>query len=133
MKLPEFVNTVRERTGLDSDAAAMNAIQATFKALAERITQDEADDLAAQLPQEIAAYLHDADVHKSFELDDFYYNVSRRESIGLPQAREHARAVMSVVEETVSPGELRDIFAQLPDEFLTLFTFGSDYRNLEGD
>ena len=131
MKYEEFINQVQERADVDNRRAALVAIEATLKTLGERLTDKEAEHLAAQLPPEIGRFLTVVDTNKSFDLETFYEHVSRRESIGEPMSRKHARAVLSVVEETVTPGELRDVLAQLPDEYLTLFTFGSDWRNLE--
>ncbi len=131
MKYNEFINLVQERARLDKERDVLIAIEATLKTLGERLTDKEASQLAAQLPPEIGRFLTVVDTNKSFDLEEFYEHVSRRESIGQPLSRDHARAVLSVVEEAVSPGELRDVLAQLPDEYLTLFTFGSDWRNLE--
>lgn len=132
MNYQEFVDEVRERARLDNERDTLVAIEATLKTLGERLTDVEATQLAAQLPPEIGRFLTVVDTNKSFDLREFYEHISRRESIGEPQSREHAQAVLSVVEETVSPGELRDVLAQLPDEYLNLFTFGSDWRKLEG-
>lgn len=132
MNYLEFVREVRERGQLDSERDTLIAIEATLKTLGERLTDKEATQLAAQLPAEIGRFLTVVDTNKDFDLREFYEHISRRESIGEPRSREHARAVLSVVEETVSPGELRDVLAQLPDEYLNLFTFGSDWRKVEG-
>ncbi len=133
MRYGEFVDLVQERARVDSWRDALIAIEATLKTLGERLTDEEAADLAAQLPSAIGRYLTVVDTNKDFGLEEFYEHVSRRESLGQPISREHARAVMSVLEEAVSPGELRDVLAQLPDEYETLFTFGSDWRKVEGD
>ncbi len=132
MKYHEFIDLVQERARLGNERDTLVAIEATMKTLGERLTDTEASQLAAQLPAEIGRFLTVVDTNKSFDLDTFYEHVSQRESIGQPMSRDHARAVLSVLEEAVSTGELRDILAQLPDEYLTLFTFGSDWRNLEG-
>jgi uncharacterized protein (DUF2267 family) len=132
MKYQEFVNKVQERAHLKYEREALIAISATLKTLGERLTEEEGLHLAAQLPADIGRFLTVVDMNKSFDLETFYLHVSERESIGQPMSREHAQAVLSVVEETVSPGELRDVLAQLPDEYLSLFTLGSDWRKLEG-
>lgn len=132
MKYDEFINTVMDRANLGTEDEALRAIEATLKTLGERITDDEAYHLAAQLPPEVGRFLTVVDNQKDFDLETFYEHVSQRMSIGQPMARENARAVISVVEDTVTPGELQDVFSQLPDEYLTLFTYGSDWRKLEG-
>lgn len=130
MQYNEFIGLVQKRAGLDTEDEARRAIEATFSTLAERLRAGEAGDLAAQLPEELQSYLTGQETKKTFGIDEFYEKVSYKESIGYPQVREHARAVMSVVQEAVSPGELRDILAQLPDGYTDLFTFSSDYREL---
>ena len=132
MKYPEFINLVQRRARLDNEEEALRATEATLKTLAERITAEEAEQLAAQLPAEVGRYLKDPEKQEAFDLDNFYYHVSIRESVGLPEVIRHARAVMSVVSQAVSTGEMQDILDQLPGEYLPLFTFGGDgeYRDL---
>jgi uncharacterized protein (DUF2267 family) len=56
-------------------------------------------------------------------LNDFYDRVSLREGEDLPAAVFHAKAVMSVLMEAVSPGEWSDMRAQLPQSFNDLFNW----------
>jgi len=49
-----------------------------------------------------------------------------REGVDLPDAVHQARAVISVLGEAVSPGEMADARAQLPDEYDPLFGLGSE-------
>lgn len=126
MNYSEFVSEVRQRASLDTNEEAKRAIEATLSTLGERITSDEAEHLAAQLPFEAGRHLTEQETKKDFGLRGFYNHVSQRESIGFPMAQEHARAVMSVVSQLVTPGEMEDVIAQLPDEYLPLFTFGSE-------
>ena len=130
MNYVQFVEIVRERIRVSDAREAVKAIEATLKTLGERITEKEAAHLAAQLPPEIGRFLTVVDTNKDFDLQTFYENVSRRESIGQPQSREHAQAVLSVVADIVSPGELRDVLAQLPQEYIDLFTFDSNWRKI---
>ena len=128
MRYGEFVQIVQERARIESWDEALTAIEATLKTLGERLTETEAAELAAQLPSAIGRFLTVVDTNKDFGLEEFYEHVSLRELIGQPISREHARAVISVLEETVSPGELREMLAQLPQEYDSLFTLGSDWR-----
>jgi uncharacterized protein (DUF2267 family) len=131
MKYDEFIRRVRERAKIESEEAALRAVEATLKTLGERLTDEEAAHLAAQLPPQIGLFLTVVDTNKTFDLTTFYQQVAQRESIGQPDSREHAQAVLSVVAETVTPGELRHVLDQLPDEFQDLLTFGSDWHKLE--
>ena len=105
----------------------MNAVRATLSTLSERLTLEEAKDLAAQLPNEIGACLSISPVMHAqrLSLDEFFYRVATREKAHPPDAIYHARVVMEVVSEAVSGGEIQKVLAQLPDEFSTLFESGS--------
>lgn len=65
-------------------------------------------------------------IEDSFNLEQFFQRVAERESADLPQAVHHARAVISVLQEAVTPGEVADVRAQLPDEYDPLFDAGSE-------
>jgi uncharacterized protein (DUF2267 family) len=127
MRYGEFVDLVQKRARLNDWNEAVAAIEATLKTLGERLTEKEAADLAAQLPPAIGRFLTVVDMNKDFDLQAFYKHVSQRLSIVQSVAMEHAQAVMSVVAESVPPGELRDLLSQLPNEFSTLFPLSSDW------
>lgn len=123
MKHDEFIGQVQHCARLSSRGAAERATRATFETLAERLAGGEAKDLASQLPQGIAEYLQGplAGAGEHFSLDDFYWRVSQREAVDLPKAIFHAQAVIAVLSEAVSKGEMDDVRAQLPAEFTQLF------------
>ena len=121
MQYDEFVGQVQHRARLASSGQAIRAIQATLQTLAERLYGGEANDLAAQLPREIQPFLQTLETGEDFDLKEFYEKVSMREEIDLPIAIYHARAVISVVLDAVSAGEISDILAQLPEEYGPLF------------
>src|SRR4051812_26298599 len=58
MQYDRFVGHVQHRAQLASNGEAVHAIRATLPTLAERLTPEEAKDLASQLPQEIGVFLH---------------------------------------------------------------------------
>jgi uncharacterized protein (DUF2267 family) len=89
--------------------------------LGERLQQGERDDLASQLPEEVAHYLAEGDGEVKYDLNDFYQKVSEREGSELQDAIHHSKAVMSVLRDAVSIGELKDMDTQLPPEFADLF------------
>lgn len=121
MQYDEFVGQVQHRARLASSGEAIRAISATLETLGERLYGGEANDLAAQLPRDIQPYLQALETGKDFDLREFYERVSMREEIDFPESVFHARAVMSVVMDAVSPGEIADILAQLPREYCPLF------------
>lgn len=130
MKYDDFVGRVQERAHLDSTNRAMSAVRATLATLSERLTFEEAKDLAAQLPSEIAMCLSISPVMHAqrLSLDEFFYRVATREKAHPPEAIYHARVVMEVLGEAVSRGEMEDVLGQLPEEFRTFIGPGSKGR-----
>jgi uncharacterized protein (DUF2267 family) len=126
MQYDAFVGEVQNRARLSSRGDAVRAIQATLETLAERISAGEASDLAAELPPELGTFLTDVEATERFPVDDFFLRVAAKETADLPDAVHHARAVMEVLLESVTPGEMDDIRSQLPDDFGPLFEAGSE-------
>jgi uncharacterized protein (DUF2267 family) len=126
MQYDEFIGRVQNRARLGTSGEAVRATRATLEVLGERLFGGEAEDLAAQLPREVGRYLTADGGSESFGLDEFFRRVSEREEVELPDAVHHARAVMSVVQEAVTEGEVQDVLAQLPEEYRPLFESGSE-------
>ncbi len=123
MKHDEFIGQVQHRARLASRGDAEIATRATLETLAERLSGGEADDLASQLPRGIAEYLRTefAGEGMRFSVEEFFERVSQREGVDLPRSIYHAQAVIAVLYEAVSPGEMDDVRAQLPSEYARLF------------
>jgi uncharacterized protein (DUF2267 family) len=123
MKHDEFIGQVQHHARLSSRGDAEVATRATLTTLAERLAGGEANDLASQLPRGIAEYLRTefAGEGMRFPVEEFFERVSQREGVGLPKAIYHTRAVIAVLYEAVSPGEMADIRAQLPADYARLF------------
>ena len=126
MQYPEFLRRVEEQIAAnrsvgDARRAAENAITATLETLNERIAGGEARDLAAQLPKEIQPALRPkAEESEGFSLEEFYRRVAEREGVDIETARIDASAVMGTLREAITPGELDDVMAHLPEDFNTL-------------
>lgn len=125
MRYDDLVGQIQHAARLGSEGETLRAIEATLATLAQRIAGDEADHLAAQLPAGLAPYVtanrgrdRTAD---SFGIDEFYKRVSRREGVDLPDATHHAKVVMTVLREAVTPGQMDHVMANLPDEYDDLF------------
>ena len=116
-----FLETVKERAYLDDNDAAKKATQATLEVLGKRLFGGEATDLAAQLPDGIKEYLIPAEATTSFGAEEFVSMVADREEVDKGTARLHAKAVLSVLSEAVSGGEMKDIKSQLPEDYAALF------------
>lgn len=123
MKYHEFLNTVVDRGAAADRDEAERVTRATLETLGERITQGEATDLAAQLPQDMSGWVTArASEATSYDLDEFCRRVSDRAG-GLDQPERTAATVFSVLDESVTGGQIRHVADQLPNEYVsTLFT-----------
>ncbi|MCF6158264.1 MAG: DUF2267 domain-containing protein [wastewater metagenome] len=128
MNYDEFIGQVQSRARLATQSEAIKATRATLETLGERLFGNEAEHLASQLPTEIKTYLTQATNKESFDLNEFFQRVLKKEggSVELPDAVHHARAVIAVLCDAVSAGEINDALAQLPAEYDDLFEAGSE-------
>jgi uncharacterized protein (DUF2267 family) len=129
MQTQEFLGHVQSRARLPTLDDALRATRATLTTLAERLGPDEARQLGAQLPSEIKLCLTDGSMSapERFTSDEFLLRICAREGVDLPQSTHHARAVIDVLTEAVSPGEISDVVQRLPDDYRRLFA-GSEGR-----
>ena len=123
MKHDEFVKHVQTAAQLNSREEAERAIHATLLTIKERIVGNEASQLAAQLPKELGEYLRgrEGEDGQYFPIEEFYRRVSEKEAVEPTVAVIHARAVFSVLQAAVTPGEIADVRANFSDDYEELF------------
>jgi uncharacterized protein (DUF2267 family) len=130
MEAKEFVQRVQEETGLDSPDEAEAALGAVLGTLGEMLSPMERRHLAAQLPKPLKDYVHrwverppkEVTRPHRFPLEEFYQRVAARSEVRYPAAVKHTQAVMKVLRGVVPPGELADLFRELPQEYDELLT-----------
>ena len=120
MKHDEFVGEVQHRAQLASRGAAETAIRATLETLADRIPEATANHLADQLPREIGLHLRKGKPER-LSLDEFYARVAARENGDIPTSVFHARVVLTMIAEAVSPGVMHKIRSEVPAAYDPLF------------
>lgn len=123
MKYDEFIKHVQTIAQLDSRQAAEQATRATLETVAERIVGNEASQLAAQLPQELGQCLrgHEGENGHPFSLQEFYQRVCQKAGLEPVAAAVQARAVFTVLNQAVTPGEFADVKANFSDDYSELF------------
>jgi uncharacterized protein (DUF2267 family) len=119
----QMIALVAEDAGVDREAAE-RATQAVLETLAERLAKGEADDLAAQLPAEVAAWLHTTTPAEGFDVDEFLDRVAKRAGVDLATAERYARAVLTALGRAVSRGEYDDMVAELSRDYARLLPRG---------
>ncbi|MGC4896681.1 DUF2267 domain-containing protein [Micromonospora sp. DT31] len=116
MRFPLFVEAVARRGELSTDEAA-TVSRAVLQTLAERITADEATDLAAQLPDDVGGYLTPGGAAATGGAVDFLYRVAERAAVDPAVAEVGTPAVLATLRDAVTVGEFQDLLAQLPRGF----------------
>ena len=123
MDASQMIELVAEDAGVGREDAE-RATQAVLATLAERLARGEADDLAAQLPAEVAAWLHTTTPAEGFDADEFLDRVAKRAGVDLATAERYARAVFNALARAVSRGEFDDMVAQLSRDYARLLPRG---------
>ncbi|MBE9215919.1 DUF2267 domain-containing protein [Plectonema cf. radiosum LEGE 06105] len=123
MKYDEFIKHVQSVAQVDSREQTERVTRATLETIKERIVGDEAKDLAAQLPEEIAQYLRgrESENGQHFKLQEFIERVSKKADVESTDAIMHVRAVFTVLQNAVSPGEFADFKHNFSDDYAELF------------
>lgn len=121
MQYDQFVAAVRQGALMLSDDEAEAAIRATLETLSDVLSWEEANALAAQLPEEMASYVRESGAGENLSLDDFLNRVGYREGVEVEVADAHAQAVLQAVKVSVSPGTVGKILGRLPEGYRRLF------------
>lgn len=121
MKRDEFVKRVVEIGELGGREEAEAAIRATLGTLKERLAGNEPNNLASQIPGDLAEPLQGEGGREDFTPAEFYRRVAEKEGVEEPRATRHARAVALVLQEAVTTGEMDDVRGQLKPEYEELF------------
>lgn len=118
MQYDDFIGEVQHRAQLDSREAALNTTRATLTTLSARIDPGQAENLGAQLPDELGRFLEEVDDVDRFGFDEFVDRVAEREEIGEGDPSDvafRAQVVLDVVEGPVTEGALEDVRRHLPE------------------
>jgi uncharacterized protein (DUF2267 family) len=120
IKDDEFIKAVSERSET-SRSDAERATTSTLATLGERITPEEATDLASQLPGDLGVPLRRAIRDpEEFSAADFVNRVAERDEIAPNDAGKRVRAVLATLQDAVSEGQLEHVLSQLPTDYLEL-------------
>jgi|YelNatPaOPRAMG01_1025707.scaffolds.fasta_scaffold258485_1 uncharacterized protein (DUF2267 family) len=123
MTKDEFLNAVQERLNLADKDEAETAVRSVLAATADRLTPEEANDLASQLPHELAEFIRrrPGGVQK-MDYDTYIARIQHDLDLADPaQAERVARGVLSVVRDAVGEGEWQDVVSQMPMDMKEMF------------
>jgi uncharacterized protein (DUF2267 family) len=114
MKFREMVKKVQLDSGF-SDSESQDALELMVESLAERLTEDERKDFAAQLPHELKEIALAAQPIPREDKKHIIEEFMGRENIGESRAKKQILCAWKAIKEAISDGEIRDMKAQLPD------------------
>lgn len=121
-----FYRTVMKSSHQESRTLGKRATAAVLHALRDRLTMDEADQVVAQLPEELKEVWAAGEAAErtpfKMDCDEFYQRVMRE--AGVPSQRDTrwmVLAVFAAIKEQISPGEAEDVMAQLPKDVKELW------------
>jgi len=121
MTTQAFYRIVMDTSAERDREIVKRATAAVLRALRDRLTPAEADQVAAQLPLELKNLWEEAPAGVArpvkMHRQQFYERVT--EEAGLPSTREGrwmTLAVFAALKEQLSPGEAEDVLAQLPKD-----------------
>jgi uncharacterized protein (DUF2267 family) len=98
LKRDEFVQRVQDIGELSSREEAERAIKAALETLKQRLAGYDPDNLAAQLPEDLADPLRGEGGREGFGLAEFYRRFAQKEGVKESQAIRYARAVALVLQ-----------------------------------
>jgi len=121
MQSDQFMAQVQHQAHLSSRGEAARAVRATLESLSIRLERGLSEHIASQLPLDIGEHLRLQEPFCRLSLSDFYRHVAAREGVDLPKSVFHARVVIGVLCQALSPSMIAKIQGDLPKEFRTLF------------
>lgn len=127
MQYAEFLTRVQKNANLASKEEAERITRVVLSTLGEPLYRTARAKLVAQLPKELKDIPFqsqppenipmDAD---TYPVDEFYQRVRARADVSLAMAEQHAKAVMQVVAEAVTPAVINDVLDDLPESYQAL-------------
>ena len=126
MTAQSFYRHVLIEAGRPSLADARRATAAVFHALRDRLTPDEADQAAAQLPKPLKLLWWEGEVEGrrpvKMHKKAFYERVmGEAELASERETRQVTQAVFAALKQQLSPGESDDILTQLPKDLKSVW------------
>jgi uncharacterized protein (DUF2267 family) len=121
-----WMNEIRQHLGNPDKQLAYHALRGVLFALRDRLTVDEAFNLAAQLPMLIRGLFFEAykpaGRPQKYHAEEFLARVEKELQLAGRASPERAtRAVLSVLQAHVAEGEIQDIIEGLPKDIRRLW------------
>lgn len=111
MEQAELLERVSNRTAVEEESAT-DVTRAVLETLGERLSEDETEDLAAQLPGDLSQHLTQGESGQRFSEEEFVSRIDQRmDTVDIP-GQEAATTVLGTVLEAVDESERAAIVDQ---------------------
>ncbi len=130
MNYQAFLTIIEQRVN-GFPGAPERAAQATLETLGDRIDREEARQVAALLPPEVAPWIATATSAQRIDVDEFVRRVAEREQTDPLTATRHVAAVFDALARAIGDKEWNDIVSELPRTFAPLLPRGPYVQVLE--
>ncbi|MFC6904417.1 DUF2267 domain-containing protein [Halalkalicoccus tibetensis] len=125
MEPSEFYTMVRQQADLESNDEAETAAKAVLETLSERLAPGEAEEIAGELPNELAGTVGTEDASEEFGPEEFIARLEKRAGVDEEFATRATRATTHALEEAVGEAFV-DAREQFPAEYDELFASAAD-------
>lgn len=115
----EMIKRVQIYSGF-SDQEAKEALEHMVESLAIRLTEGERKDFASQLPQKLKAIAMTVRATKEKLKQDLVEEFMETQKIKKDHALKQIYSAWEVLKDAISPGEIDDIRAQLPNKTVAM-------------
>lgn len=117
MGFREMIKKVQLYSGF-SDAESKDALECMVESLAVHLTEGERKDFASQLPQELKDIALTVQATEENSKQDIIEQFMQNQHLDLPHAKKQVMTAWKVLKDAISPGEIDDIRAQLPNKMV---------------
>ena len=111
----ELIKKVQLESGF-SDAESKDALDMTVEAIAGRLTEEECEDFASQLPTELQDIALHAERYDYNDEESLIRAFMDKEKIEEGHAKKQILSAWAAIKSLVSAGEIKDIKSQLPNK-----------------
>ena len=132
MQYDELIRAVSSRAGIPSEQAE-RATRATLQTLAERISEDDASDLASELPEDLEDAVRVGTNGQQFDLREFSRRVSDREGVTAAEGKRHAGAVLAALHDAITEQRRTALARELGGDFHELLAAGEEAPDLSDE
>lgn len=121
MGYQELIEKVQDYSGLP-DEESKEVLDCTVESVAALLTEEEREDFASQLPTELQDIALDAELVEDKSQKDVLLQFEKKLDVDESKAKKLLVAAWEAIKDTVMPGEIENIRAQLPNASAALLS-----------